>query len=346
MKALVLEKNAVLRYTDVQMPKKIGKRSYLIRIAACGICGSDIHRGFENGAYHYPLIMGHEFSGIVEQTPSSESSFKKGQKVTAFPLLPCKKCTACSTGNFAQCSNYDYFGSRRDGAFAEYLYIPEENLFPVPDHVDIMHAAMTEPCAVALHGVRKLTFSAGDTVVVFGGGPIGIMAAQWSRIRGGSTIAVVDIESRKLKIARNMGFIAIDASKNDAVERIYTLTKGEGAQKVIEACGLPLTYRQAVLSAGPFAELLFLGIPSRDLSIPPSEASDLLRKELKLYGAWNSKITPSGRDDWTTVLKYMDREKNVAPLISHTPPLSEGADMFKKIVNRTEYINKVIFTLL
>ncbi len=346
MKALVLKKNAVLSYTDVQMPERIGEHSYLIRIAACGICGSDIHRGFENGAYHYPLIMGHEFSGIVEQTPSPESSFKKGQKITAFPLLPCRKCAACSTGNFAQCSNYDYFGSRRDGAFAEYLYIPEENLFPVPDHVNIVHAAMTEPCAVALHGVRKLTFSAGDTVVVFGGGPIGIMAAQWSRIRGGSKIAVVDIESRKLKIAQDMGFIAIDSSKNNAVERIYTLTKGEGAQKVIEACGLPLTYRQAVLSAGPFAELLFLGIPSRDLSIPPSEASDLLRKELKLYGAWNSKITPSGSDDWTTVLKYMDREMNVAPLISHTPTLSEGADVFNKIVNRTEYTNKVIFTLL
>ncbi len=346
MKALVLKKNAVLNYTDVRMPERIGDRSYLIRIAACGICGSDIHRGFENGAYRYPLIMGHELSGIVEEAPSSASRFKEGQKVTAFPLLPCRKCAACSSGDFAQCNDYDYFGSRRDGAFAEYLHIPEENLFPIPDHVDIVHAAMTEPCAVALHGVRKLTFSAGDTVAVFGAGPIGIMAAQWARIRGGSTVFVVDIERRKLEIAEDMGFIPIDADKRDAVELIYALTEGEGAHKVIEACGLPLTYRQAVMSGARFAELLFLGILGGTLAITPAEASNLLRKELRLYGAWNSKITPSGRDDWTTVLKYMDREMNVAPLISHTPPLSEGVDVFKKIINRTEYFNKVIFKLL
>jgi len=345
MRALVLEKNAVLNYTDVRMPEKIGESSYLVRIAACGICGSDIHRGFKNGAYHYPLIMGHEFSGIIEDTPFPEGRFRKGQQVTAFPLLPCGRCAACSSGDYAQCSNYDYFGSRRDGAFAEYLYIPEENLFRVPDQVDIVHAAMTEPCAVALHGVRKLSFSAGDTVVVFGGGPIGIMAAQWTRIRGGSLIAVVDIDSKKLKIAENMGFIPIDAGKSDPVEVVYELTEGEGAQKVIEACGLPITYGQAVIAAGRFAQILFLGILDSDFSITPSISSRILREELTLFGAWNSKITPFGSDDWSTVLKYMDREMNVAPLISHTPPLSEGEAVFKKMINRTEYINKVIFKL-
>lgn len=345
MKALVLEKNASLRYADVPGPEKIGSRSYLVRIAACGICGSDIHRGFENGAYTYPLIMGHEFSGIIEESPSKEGKFKNGQKITAFPLLPCKKCAACSTGDYAQCSDYDYFGSRRNGAFAEYLYIPEENLFPVPDHVDILHAAMTEPCAVALHGIRKLAFSAGETVVIFGGGTIGTMAAQWARIRGAKTIYIVDIDPVKLRIATQLGFTPINGSNDDPVECIYSLTNGEGAEIVIEACGLPTTFDQAIRSAGRFGQILLLGILLSDFPLPSDLFSRILRQELRLVGSWNSKTTPPGRDDWSTVLKFLDREMKVAPLISHTPHLSDGVEVFDTIVRGSGYTNKVIFKI-
>lgn len=136
MKALVLEKNEVLKYKDIPMPERKNKNSYLVKVIASGICGSDLHRAFEGEAYHYPLIMGHEFSGTIEEGFKG-SKFKEKDNVVIFPLIPCKKCTACQTGDFAQCMNYDYLGSRRDGGFAEYVYVSEENLFLVLDHIDM-----------------------------------------------------------------------------------------------------------------------------------------------------------------------------------------------------------------
>jgi len=345
MKALVLEANGHLFYKEIDMPVKLTKNSYLIRVTASGICGSDIHRGFEDGAYHYPLVMGHEFSGIIKEIPASGCKYAQGQRVVVFPVLPCRKCRACETGDYAQCTNYNYFGSRCNGGFAEYVWVPEENLFPLPDYVNIIHAAMTEPCAVALHGVRKFRIIAGETAAVYGGGPIGLMAAQWLRIRGCSSIIIIDIDNSKLKIAESLGFTVINAKKKDPVKALLEFTNREGVDKVVEACGLPLTYRQAVQSAGRFGEVLFLGNIKGDFILGQKEFSDILRRELVLHGTWNSKIIPRGKDDWSTVLYYMDKEMNVAPLISHTPKLSEGAAIFHRIVDREESFNKVIFTL-
>jgi L-iditol 2-dehydrogenase len=323
---------------------KVTDTDVLIRIKASGICGSDIHRGFGGGAYHYPLIMGHECAGVVEDVPES-SRCTPGDRVTVFPLLPCKQCVPCQTGDYAQCMQYDYFGSRRNGGFAEYLSVPEENLIPVPDHVEMLHAAMTEPCAVALHGVKKLNIRPGDTGAVFGAGPIGNMVAQWLRISGCRTVIVSDIDTQKLRIAADMGFVTVNPQETNPVEFIGSHTAGNGADRVVEACGLPLTFLQAVQATARFGEVVFMGNIQGEFVIGEQDFSTILRKELKIYGTWNSKMTPSGHDDWSTALKYLDKELQVAPLISHTPPLSEAVEMFRKVVNREEFVNKVIFTI-
>ncbi|MBN2322334.1 MAG: galactitol-1-phosphate 5-dehydrogenase [Spirochaetes bacterium] len=344
MKALVLKKNAVLEYVDIPEPKKPGEGFYRIRVAAAGICGSDIHRGFESGAYHYPLVMGHEFSGTVEEAPSG-ARFGVGRKVVVFPVLWCGKCAACQTGDYAQCDSYDYFGSRRDGGFAEIVWVPEPNLFAVPDDVDILHAAMTEPCAVALHGIRKLRLKGGETAVVYGGGPIGNMAAQWLSILGCGTVIVVEIDDNKARIAERFGFVTVNPEKEDPLAAVREATNGEGAAFAVEACGLPVTYRQALGSVGRFGEVLFLGNPEEDLILPPEEIFTVLRREIIIHGTWNSKPVPRGQDDWTTVLRYMDKKLLMAPLISHTPPLSQGPEIFDRIVGKKERIGKVIFKI-
>jgi L-iditol 2-dehydrogenase/galactitol-1-phosphate 5-dehydrogenase len=344
MKALVLEENARLVYKDAEFPAEYADNLYLIHVHSAGICGSDIHRGFEGGAYHYPLIMGHEFSGIVERSPSG-GKYETGQRVTVFPLIPCRKCRACQTGDFAQCRDYDYLGSRRDGAFAEFLWAPEENLFPLPDHVDIVHAAMTEPCAVSLHGVRKLTIRGGETAAVYGAGPIGNMVAQWLLIRGCRRVIVIDVDEKKLAIARTMGFTTLNPKETDPVKKIHDLTRGEGAEIAAEAVGLPLTYTQALQSTCLQGEVLLLGNISGDLVVGMKDVSNILRKEITIYGTWNSKVVPAGTDDWSTTLSYMDRELVLGPLISHTPSLSEGPDIFRRILGRKEFFNKVIFRI-
>lgn len=345
MKALVLEKNALLQYRDVPILKRPSQNSYLIKVAAAGICGSDIHRGFENGAYHYPLIMGHEFSGIVEKAPEG-GVYRTGQRVVVFPLLWCGICTACQTGDYAQCSSYSYFGSRQDGAFAEFVWVPEQNLFPVPEHVDILHAAMTEPCAVALHGVRKFCLKGKESAAVYGGGPIGNMAAQWLRILGCGTVVIIEIDERKLETAAGMGFTPIDPREQEPVKAVRELTGGRGAHVAVEACGLPVTYRQALQSVGGSGEVLLLGTPGGDLLLPREDLSNILRREIRIHGAWNSKPVPRGRDDWTTVLENLDKKVRVAQLISHTPALAEGPEIFSKIAEKKEKFGKVIFRIM
>ena len=331
MEALLLKEDKVLEFTDVPMPERPGPEWILVRVAYAGICNSDIQRGFGGGAYHYPLIMGHEFSGTVEESFRG-SRFSTGDRVVVYPLLPCGKCLPCQTGDYAQCLDYDYFGSRRPGGFAEYVYVPEDNLVPVPTHVDLLHAALTEPCAVALHGVNRLDIQPGDTAAVVGFGPIGNMVAQWLRIRGCTRIFAVDIDEQKLELAGTMGFVPVDSRVQDPVAFVYERTGGQGADRVVEACGLPRTFLQAVQSAARFAEVLFLGNIHGQFVIGEKDFSAILRKELTILGTWNSRIVPHGHNDWTTVLENMDKNLELAPLISHTPDLHEGPQVFEQVV--------------
>ncbi len=345
MKALVLESPGQFAlHTDRPLPAPPESDSGAIatvRVAACGICGSDLPRGFdEGGAYHYPLVLGHEFSAVVEE---DAPGVKAGDRVAVFPLIPKRGQPGYDTGDFAQTTNYDYFGSRRDGGMQEILQVPVQNLFPLPDEVQLLHAACTEPAAVALHGVRKLRIAAGDTGLVIGGGPIGNMTAQWLRIHGCARVIVADVDERKLAVAAEMGFETIDSKAGDPVVQLMECTDGRGAQRVVEACGLPITFAQAIACAATFGEVVFMGNLHGEFRLGEKAFSSILRRELTLHGTWNSKVVPRGTDDWSTVLKYMDRQLQIAPLITDTPLLEEGASIFTSIRHRKAYHNKVIF---
>ena len=343
MKALVLRRDKVLEIADVPLPEPLGPDSLLIRIAYAGICNSDIHRGFAGGAYHYPLIMGHEISGIVERTAAG-SRYAAGDRVVIYPLLPCRRCLPCQTGDYAQCLDYDYFGSRRHGGFAEYLYVPEANLLPVPEHVDLMHASLTEPCAVALHGTNHLDIRPGQNAAVFGGGPIGNMAAQWLLLRGAAPVFVVDIDPEKLALAQSMGLTPVGAG--DPVRAILEATGGLGADRVVEAVGLPLTFLQAVRCAARFGQVVFLGNIRGQLEIGEKDVSSILRRELRIQGTWNSRFHPAGHNDWTTVLEHMERGLRIAELISHTPTLDEGPEVFRRLVSgELGHYGKIVFRI-
>ena len=355
MKALVLQENAHLVYEDVPFPEPFqslradgnprgGKADILVKVAYAGICGSDIPRAFHGKAYHYPLVMGHEFSGVVEEAPAG-SAFKAGARVVAFPLLPCGVCSACSVGDYALCADYDYYGSRRDGAFAEYLYMPEANLFPVPEGVSLRSAAMTEPCAVALHGVEKLDIRAGMSGLVLGGGPIGAMVAQWLMLKGCDPVFVADIDPKKLTLAANLGCVPIDSAAGNPGNQIRRLLGRDGVDCVVEAVGLPATFLQAINAVGRFGQVIFMGNMAGTLQVPENDVSRILRNEIRISGTWNSKVEPRGKDEWTTVLQFLDSRIHVAPLISHELPLSEGPAIFNNIFGKREWINKVIFAL-
>lgn len=336
MKALVLESNGRLVYTeshpDAQAPPRgLGTdRCVRVKIAACGICGSDIPRAFEGKAYHTPLVLGHEMSGVVDE---DGAAVRRGDRVAIFPLVPMPGEPLVDSGDYAQTSGYDYYGSRRDGGMADHLVVPEINLFPVPDEVNLVHAACTEPAAVAMHAVRKLHLSVGDDAVVFGAGPIGLMAAQWLRLGGCSPVRVVDVDERKLAAARDLGFDAVAGGSGAVIEP---------AAKVVEAVGLPSTFAQALAAARAFGEVVFLGNIHGEFRLGEQEFSSLLRREITIYGTWNSKVVPRGSDDWTTALKLMP-ELGLEKMISHTPLLEEGPAMFAAIHSRSAWTHKVVF---
>src|SRR5262249_32877856 len=154
--------------------------------------------------------LGHELSGVVTDVPA-QSSFKVGDRVAVYPLLPCKSCPACRTGDYAQCIQPHQLGTNCDGGMAEFIRVPAENLFRLPDHVKTLHAAMVEPAAVALHAVRKLHIRAGDTAAVFGAGPLGNLVAQWLRLHGCRRVILIDSDEIRLAVAARMGFETIYA---------------------------------------------------------------------------------------------------------------------------------------
>lgn len=344
MKALVLESDKNLVYKDIDAPKPDERCTVLVRVAAAGICGSDIGRGFRGGAYHYPLVMGHEFSGVVVENRSG-NGIEIGSRVAVFPLIPCLRCAACRSGDYAQCADYDYLGSRRDGAFAEYVWAPPENLFTLPEGLSLVHAAMAEPVAVALHGIRHLERRRGRSAVVFGGGPIGNVAAQLLARDGAGPVFVVEIDEKKKDIARGMGFVTVDPNEGDVVAQIMDHTREAGAGICVEACGLPQTFVQAIRATSVFGQVLFMGNINGAFELPKQDVSSILRKELRIYGTWNSKVTPRGDDDWTGALQALTSDMDVSPLISHTPRLESGVEIFNAMVNRTECFNKVIFEM-
>ncbi|MBQ3987965.1 MAG: alcohol dehydrogenase catalytic domain-containing protein, partial [Ruminococcus sp.] len=154
MKARVLREVGNLEYCDYPMPE-VKPDEVLFRVRACGVCGSDIPRIFVNGTYHFPTIPGHEFAGEVAGVGDEKNKHLIGMRATVFPLIPCRQCENCNNGDYEMCKSYDYLGSRSDGGYAQYVRVPVWNLVPIPDNVSFEVAAMTEPCAVALHALRR-----------------------------------------------------------------------------------------------------------------------------------------------------------------------------------------------
>ncbi len=346
MKAAVLHAIGDLRYEDIPIPET--KQGFaLIKVKASGVCGSDIPRVMKKGAYSFPLIPGHEFAGeIAKLNDENSSKFKVGDRVTVFPLIPCGKCPYCQIGEYAQCDDYDYLGSRRDGGFAEYVNVPINNLVLIPENVDFESAAMTEPASVALHALRRAGVDPGDNVVILGAGTIGLILAQWAKISGAGRVFITDISEEKLKSAMEQGFIdCINVQNDDPVSVVKGETEGRGADICIEAAGTPTTFEQSIRMVRKLGKVILMGNVSGDVLIPEKTASTILRGQLTIFGTWNSSITSVPKDEWKTALKFMrSGALKMKSLITHRYSLDRVNEAFNMMYNKLEFFNKVMFT--
>lgn len=326
MHAAVLHAVGDLRYEQVPMPQA-AEGEVLLRVRACGVCGSDIPRVYTKGTYHFPTIPGHEFAGEIVQ---SDDPALLGRRAAVFPLLPCHKCAPCQVGEFANCHDYDYYGSRRDGAFAEYLAVKKENLILAPDTLSFECAAMCEPGAVARAAIRRLGIELGDLVVIYGAGPIGLIAAQWARRAGAGCVRVVDISEEKLAFARQFGFEAYEPERDGAADAVL---EGTGAAPALNA---------AIRALKAHGKLVLMGNPMGDMNIRADVYSLILRKELRMTGTWNSSYNDMINDWAATIAAMADGSVQYEGLITHRFPLCRVNEALEMMRDKKEFFTKVM----
>ncbi|MCI8810798.1 MAG: galactitol-1-phosphate 5-dehydrogenase [Oscillibacter sp.] len=330
MKAYVLHGIGDLRYEDCA-PPELRPGWALVKVLCTGICSSDIPRIFEKGAYHFPTVPGHEFSGKVESIADAKDSEWVGKRVGVFPLIPCKKCASCQKGQYETCANYDYIGSRRDGGFAEYVAVPVWNLIELPENVSDVQGALLEPAAVALHAVKRAEIPQGASVCVVGTGAIGLLAGEWAKIRGAGRVTIKCRSEAKRQIVQQCG-----------LEYAAAFRAGEEFDCVIEAVGSAQALEESLLRTAPGGRLVLMGNPDGPRTLSQDLYWRILRKQLTLTGTWNSSFGSSNSDWIETVQALADASLQTDAIVSHLLSQKELSKGLQVMRSRSELFCKIM----
>ncbi len=346
MRALNLYGVGDLRYDEVKKPRpQTGE--VLLKVRACGICGSDIPRVFTKGTYHFPTIPGHEFAGEIVAVPEGEDAGLIGQRAAVFPLLPCGQCAACVTGHYAQCAHYSYYGSRQDGAMAEYLAVRRENLCFLPEGVSYEAAAMCEPTAVARHAFLQSGAGLGNVLAIYGVGAIAMLLAQWAKAAGVRKIVLAARSREKVNWAKGMGFPLTFDLKNPEEREAWekALSDEGGADACIEGTGASDGLARCLQVAKPFGTVVTMGNPQGEMRLSQDDYWKILRKELVIRGTWNS-LFSAAENDWRQSLSAMGQGMlQPEKLITHRFSLSEYREAFKLMRDKKELYGKVMLVM-
>ena len=307
MKAYPLRAVGSIKYEDIPYPELLPGWC-IVKVKAAGICSSDIPRIFKKGTYHFPTVCGHEFSGVVSETDGENNQAYLGKSVGVFPLIPCKKCEQCVQGKYEMCSHYDYIGSRRDGAFAEYVSVPAWNLIELNAGISYEEAAMMEPLAVSLHAIKRFDIKDSDNIAIVGTGMIAFAAAQWGIALGAKSVTVLGRSDSKRELAESIPGIRYGLI-NDCNEQFDC---------VLEAVGSNEAINQSVTLAKPGGRIVLMGNPEGDIVYSQDTYWKILRKQLIIKGTWNSSYEKDAMCDWLEVRDALFQKRiNVMPLISH-----------------------------
>jgi len=333
MKASVLYGINDLRFVDDYPIPTLKDNDVLVKVSHAGICGSDVARVFKTGTYHFPTVIGHEFSGVVEEVSNISLRDWIGKRVGVFPLKPCFKCHNCKSGYYEMCDNYDYLGSRCDGGFEEYVAVPVWNLIQLPDAVSLEQAAMLEPVSVGIHALDRVSDVNDKTIVIIGPGPIGNILGRIAKIRGAHKVIMIGRTQSKLDFSMHYSAdIAINSKEMDVQQEVYSITNGIGADVIVEGTGASESLTTAIKIARKGGAIILMGNPLGDFSIDKMTYWAILRKQLSLHGTWNSSFK-SMKDDWVKAINYLQKGKlNLSDIVSHRlhfDQLLEGLNIIK-----------------
>jgi L-iditol 2-dehydrogenase len=340
MKALLLKKYMELEVTDMPNPD-IGAEDVLVRVSACGICGSDVH-GLDGstGRRIPPLVMGHEAAGIIAEFGRDVKAWKVGDRVTFDSTVSCGRCQFCRRGEINLCDNRQVLGVscgdyRRHGAFAEYVAVPQNILYKLPDNLPFEHAAMIEAVSIAVHAVNLTPRSLGDTAVVVGSGMIGQLTIQAAKIAGFGQVFAVDIDDAKLENARKVGADATFNSKtSDVAAEIATRTQGRGADAALEAVGATDPIRTAIASVRKGGAVTLIGNVTPKIELP---LQSVVTRQIRLQGSCAS------AGEYPACIQLLSSGAiRVDAMISARTPLDGAPNWFNRLYNHEPNLMKVI----
>jgi L-iditol 2-dehydrogenase len=340
MKALLLSEYNQLDIADLPAPVP-GADEILVRVAACGICGSDVH-GYDgtSGRRIPPIVMGHEAAGVVAAAGSGVSKFKVGDRVTFDSTVYCGQCEFCLQGEINLCNNRQVVGVscgdyRRAGAFAEYVVVPQRISYHLPEGLEFHEAAMLEAVSVALHAVRVSEMKGGETALVVGAGMIGLLTLQAAKAAGAAQVLIADIDRTRLERAEKLGADAtLLLSGNELVQEILRRTDGRGVDLVLEAVGRDETISASIASVRKGGTVTLIGNISPQVKIP---LQVVVSRQIRLQGSCAS----SG--EYPEAMELLASGKiKVKPLITAVAPLSDGPQWFARLHAGEPNLMKVV----
>ncbi len=340
MKALQLSAYKQLELVNLPAPQP-AEDELLIRIKACGICGSDVH-GYDGstGRRIPPVVMGHEAAGVVESVGGAVRNFRAGDRVTFDSTVSCGQCFYCLRGQINLCDNREVIGVstpayRRMGAFAEFAAVPARIAYPLPESMPFPHAALIEAVSVAVHAVSLTPIALDDTVVVVGAGMIGLLVLQAARLAGAGQCFAVDVDDARLEIARSLGATrTFNSAAADVAPQIIAQTGGRGADIALECVGATVPVKLALDSVRKGGTVTLVGnlSPAIELGLQST-----VTRQIRLQGSCAS----SG--EYPACISMMARGAIVVdPLLSAVVPLQSGASWFRRLYEREPGLLKVV----
>jgi len=342
MNALLLKEYMNLELVQMATPE-IGPHDVLVRVRACGICGSDVH-GLDGktGRRIPPLVMGHEAAGEVVEAGGEVHDLRPGDRVTFDSTVYCGQCFHCTRGEVNLCDNREVLGVspgpyRRHGAFAEYVSVPRRIMYRLPDNLSYEQAALIEAVSVAVHAVGITPVRLGDSAVVVGSGMIGLLAVQAVRLAGCTRVIAVDTDDSRLVLAHQMGATAtVNPKSGDAAARIREMTEGRGADVALECVGATDPIRTAIAGVRKGGAVTLVGNVAPDIDLP---LQSVVTRQIRLQGSCAS----NGEYPACIALLSVGAIQ-VGPLISAVAPLEEGPSWFDRLYRHEPNLMKVILT--
>jgi threonine dehydrogenase-like Zn-dependent dehydrogenase len=309
-----------------------------VRIVLSGICGSDVHGYIGNtGRRDIGVIMGHEVSGIVDEAADDVKDMTQGQRVIVQPTIFCGACEYCKAGRTQHCENKTFLGVfSRHGGFAEYVSVPAQLIYPLPDDVSFEKGALVEPMAVSKCAVDKITDYQNKTVLVVGSGTIGLLAIAVLKQRGAKMIIASDLSNNRLEAAKKLGADAVlNPKETDPVAAVRSLTGDVGVDVSIEAVGAGKPVETALTCLKPCGESVWIGTVAPTISL---NMQSIVTREITVYGAFTYSHTEYG--ETLDMIRNMDSD--VESIISKTLPIEEAPEIIARLADGSDTLIKTM----